>query len=57
MLTNTTNDVHKHNIPYGDEQSITWAMSSNTGTTHSRCHSEEDTSKGKELTNNGQLFC
>ena len=31
MLTNTTNDAHKHNIPYGDEQSITWAMSSNTG--------------------------
>ena len=57
MLTNTTNNAHKHNIPYGDEQSITWAMSTNTGTTHSRYHSEEDTSKGKELTNNGQLFC
>ena len=57
MLTNTTNDAHKHNIPYGDEQSITLAMNINTGTTHSKRHSEEDTSKGKELTNNGQLFC
>ena len=57
MFTNTTYDAHKHNIPYDDEQSITWAMSTNTGTTHSRCHSEEEASKGKELTNNGQLFC
>ena len=57
MLTNTTNDAHKHNIPYGDAQSITWAMSTNTGTTHSRWRKKEDSSKGKELTNDGQLFC
>ena len=57
MLTNTTNDVHKHNIPYGDEQYITWAISINTGTTHSRWRKKEDSSKGKELTNDGQLFC
>ena len=57
MLTNTTNDVHKHDIPYVDEQYITWAMSTNIGTTPSRWHRKEDASKGKELTNDGQLFC
>ena len=57
MLTNTTNDVHKHNIPYGDEQYITWAISINTGTTHHKWHRKEEASKGKELTNDGQLFC
>ena len=57
MFTNTTNDVHKHTIPYGDEQYITWAMSTNTGTTHSRWRKKEDASKGKELANDGQLFC
>jgi len=32
-------------------------MSTNTGTTHSRYYRKEDASKGKELANDGQLFC
>jgi len=53
----TTDYPCKHNIPCGDEQYITWVMNINTGTTHSKRHRKEEASKGKELTNNGQLFC